>query len=348
MKRLTILLFSLFAGALSLQAAYDGMQAVMVAEGGSSVIASAEHSLSAASTTASSIDEQTLLDGRIYDPQLGRFLSADPIIQDPYNLQSYNRYSYCMNNPLSHIDPSGYISKDQQAKLRGAVQVLRRDVRNSPTSGSALVNRLLNCDIESRLLDAPIPLNSGDTAAGTARPMTQPAQIAFTINSSDSEVQLARRIAEEAIHSGQVPAFSPETRIANEIEAKVGVEEIMIAAGEPGVTYDGSAMVSYTMNVLDADGNQILDRQGNPIQETRTMQESTQIPVSVTINSEGIITSVAYVPNQQYITSRVEKEYNTQAPQGNGNSDSTETIPVQEDKTQPSPNEEELFPDEYK
>jgi len=48
------------------------------------------------------------MNGRIYDPNLGRFLSADPLIQAPYNSQSYNRYSYVMNNPLSLIDPSGY------------------------------------------------------------------------------------------------------------------------------------------------------------------------------------------------------------------------------------------------
>lgn len=48
------------------------------------------------------------MDGRVYDPVVGRFLSADPMIQDPENLQSLNRYSYCVNNPLSLTDPSGY------------------------------------------------------------------------------------------------------------------------------------------------------------------------------------------------------------------------------------------------
>ena len=46
--------------------------------------------------------------GRIYDPQLGRFLSADSIIQFPGNQQSLNRYSYVLNNPLSYTDPSGH------------------------------------------------------------------------------------------------------------------------------------------------------------------------------------------------------------------------------------------------
>ena len=47
------------------------------------------------------------MNGRLYDPVVGRFLSADPIIQDPGFTQSYNRYSYCLNNPLKFTDPSG-------------------------------------------------------------------------------------------------------------------------------------------------------------------------------------------------------------------------------------------------
>jgi RHS repeat-associated protein len=46
--------------------------------------------------------------GRVYDPLLGRFLSADPFIQAPYFSQSYNRYAYVLNNPLVLVDPSGY------------------------------------------------------------------------------------------------------------------------------------------------------------------------------------------------------------------------------------------------
>lgn len=48
------------------------------------------------------------MNGRVYDPDLGRFVSADPLIQAPFESQSLNRYSYVMNNPLSMTDPSGY------------------------------------------------------------------------------------------------------------------------------------------------------------------------------------------------------------------------------------------------
>ena len=48
------------------------------------------------------------MNGRVYDPVVGRFLSADPCIQFPDNPQDFNRYSYVLNNPLSFTDPSGY------------------------------------------------------------------------------------------------------------------------------------------------------------------------------------------------------------------------------------------------
>ena len=49
------------------------------------------------------------MNGRLYDPVLGRMLSPDIAVQDEYNAQAYNRYSYCFNNPLRFTDPSGYM-----------------------------------------------------------------------------------------------------------------------------------------------------------------------------------------------------------------------------------------------
>ena len=47
------------------------------------------------------------MNGRIYDPWLAMFLSPDNYIQDPLNSQNFNRYSYCINNPLKYTDPTG-------------------------------------------------------------------------------------------------------------------------------------------------------------------------------------------------------------------------------------------------
>jgi RHS repeat-associated protein len=46
------------------------------------------------------------MNGRVYDPVIGRFLSPDNYVQGGLT-QSFNRYSYCQNNPLNSIDPSG-------------------------------------------------------------------------------------------------------------------------------------------------------------------------------------------------------------------------------------------------
>jgi hypothetical protein len=48
------------------------------------------------------------MNGRVYDPAVGRFLSVDPMFQAPTNTQSVNPYSYVMNNPLSVVDSTGY------------------------------------------------------------------------------------------------------------------------------------------------------------------------------------------------------------------------------------------------
>jgi len=47
------------------------------------------------------------MNARLYDPKLGRFLSADPIVPSQKNLQALNRYTYVYNNPLSLTDQSG-------------------------------------------------------------------------------------------------------------------------------------------------------------------------------------------------------------------------------------------------
>ncbi|MFB9080243.1 RHS repeat-associated core domain-containing protein [Flavobacterium procerum] len=47
------------------------------------------------------------MNGRLYDPKLHRFLQPDNFVQDPLNTQSYNRYSYCWNNPLKYTDYNG-------------------------------------------------------------------------------------------------------------------------------------------------------------------------------------------------------------------------------------------------
>jgi len=50
------------------------------------------------------------MNGRMYDPVVARFLSPAPYVQAPDLSQNFNRYSYCLNNPLIYTDPSGEIA----------------------------------------------------------------------------------------------------------------------------------------------------------------------------------------------------------------------------------------------
>jgi RHS repeat-associated protein len=47
------------------------------------------------------------MNGRVYDALVGMFLSPDNNIQAPDFTQNFNRYGYCLNNPLIYSDPSG-------------------------------------------------------------------------------------------------------------------------------------------------------------------------------------------------------------------------------------------------
>lgn len=48
------------------------------------------------------------MNGRVFDPLVARFMSGDPLVQDPINGQGYNRYSYVLNNPTNLTDPTGF------------------------------------------------------------------------------------------------------------------------------------------------------------------------------------------------------------------------------------------------
>lgn len=65
------------------------------------------------------------MNGRIYDPTLGRFLQPDPVIQSPDNPQNWNAYSYVFNNPYKYTDPSGMSASGFGKFLNAVGWVLR-------------------------------------------------------------------------------------------------------------------------------------------------------------------------------------------------------------------------------
>ncbi|MBU7009814.1 MAG: RHS domain-containing protein [Theionarchaea archaeon] len=72
---------------------------------------------------------------RYYDPELGRFLTRDPLGGALLSPQSLNRYTYCLNNPLKYVDPTGLnsrFSKDDEARADGKDEERKNRAKKHP------------------------------------------------------------------------------------------------------------------------------------------------------------------------------------------------------------------------
>lgn len=58
-------------------------------------------------------------DARLYDPVVGRFVTADSIVEDFFTPQTLNRYTYVRNNPLRYTDPTGHETTGEVIKRKG-------------------------------------------------------------------------------------------------------------------------------------------------------------------------------------------------------------------------------------
>ena len=83
--------------------------------------------------TGKELDDETGLmfyGARYYDPQIGRFITADTIVSQPFNPQSLNRYSYCDNNPINYTDPTGHKKFKDFFKNWGSTALENKGVRS--------------------------------------------------------------------------------------------------------------------------------------------------------------------------------------------------------------------------
>ncbi len=96
------------------------------------------------------------LNGRVYDPILARFTSADPTVTDPLNPQGWNRYSYVGNDPLSFTDPNGYDFFDD---FFGAIGNFFSDVFNVVSNAvNSVVNFIASNPIAKAIVQIGVTL----------------------------------------------------------------------------------------------------------------------------------------------------------------------------------------------
>lgn len=77
------------------------------------------------------------MNARLYEPATGRFISPDPYVQMPDYSQNYNRYTYCLNNPLKYTDESGewFLIDDLVAFVVGGTINLASNIIQGNISG---------------------------------------------------------------------------------------------------------------------------------------------------------------------------------------------------------------------
>ena len=80
------------------------------------------------------------MNGRLYDPQMSMMLSPDNNIQLPQMSQNYNRYSYCLNNPLKYTDPSGEFVESIVLGVIGGAANLVLNADNIDSFGEAALS----------------------------------------------------------------------------------------------------------------------------------------------------------------------------------------------------------------
>lgn len=78
------------------------------------------------------------MNGRVYDPRLGVFLSVDPITSDPTHSTDLNSYAYAWNNPLTQRDISGY---GLWESITGATESIGRGIGDVWNGARELVER---------------------------------------------------------------------------------------------------------------------------------------------------------------------------------------------------------------
>ena len=90
---------------------------------------------------------------RYYDPELGRFISADTIIGNPRDPQDLNRYSYAGNNPLRYTDPTGHLKlgKIFKAVVRGIVKGVSYAVGLAISGGNPVVATMVSSAVDGAI-----------------------------------------------------------------------------------------------------------------------------------------------------------------------------------------------------
>ncbi|MGE0560037.1 MAG: RHS repeat-associated core domain-containing protein [Burkholderiales bacterium] len=207
-------------------------------------------------TSHEHLDEIALIhmNGRVYDPVLGRFVTADPFLQDPGNLQSYNRYSYVLNNPLMYTDPTGYFSLKKVFKAVAVVAIayftyglVESALINSATTGFVAGANGLSTALVTLGGEAGVLTGLGSAIAGAASGFA----VGFVASGGNFEAGLSAAVA-GGLTLGVTTSFANSSWYAQALaRGTVGGVSSKIQGGDFGVGFKYAAFSSVVNSGIE-------------------------------------------------------------------------------------------------
>jgi len=201
------------------------------------------------------------MNGRLYDPDLGRFTSADPMVKFATSTQGFNRYSYTDNNPLSRVDLNGY----------GWLSSLKKGVgKLASTAGKLYV---MNLKITAAIGAGYLAVTNPGWAAGLYG--TYQANEAKKMGASNSQAfwygvaQGARAYSVlSLLKTGFTQGFNAFAKdLGNTYLNKETQEEVAYIAEKNGMSYWGLNAKLFFLSVI-----------GNGVTDTRLVLEDEESP----------------------------------------------------------------------
>ncbi|HTA66077.1 MAG TPA: RHS repeat-associated core domain-containing protein, partial [Xanthomonadaceae bacterium] len=231
------------------------------------------------------------MNGRVYDYQIGRFLSVDPIIQAPLNSQSLNPYSYIMNNPLSGTDPTGYACESTDD---GVSDCSTGDhTITDPNTGKQFTLRVTdNQSAGSEAATGTHITNGGPTVEGNGPGMGGTAGFGYTMQVADHGNGAQAQTVTDAKTPSSIPTDTAASAISNPQASDKSTEgSLLTGNGSPGNTQQGTSGkgVPWQVEILyDSIGTshisfydfyyQIEDADGNPLTDNYQVNEHVDPP----------------------------------------------------------------------
>jgi RHS repeat-associated protein len=202
---------------------------------------------------------------RYYDPLIGRFISADTVIQSMANPQCLNRYSYCLNNPLKYSDPSGHdvvingvdvrgIYDSEGSPYRESVEFIANMV-SSDTFKAYDTIRSIDTAITSVLENSAMTITIFKQDLGATRSHDNAGNLVISTTAAETRI-IDNSTVQMIINSNSLLDLSVETLVLNMSH------ELVHAYGDTLDPYNKVNNSRFEENLCDMYSKQICDKAG--------------------------------------------------------------------------------------